>query len=72
MGSLQSKVAKAIKVFTKVQKDLDAVIDKGNDEVVKINNMITELESDRGDVTGAIEIARNIKQRILGIVGDDA
>lgn len=72
MSRFQSKVEKAVKVFTKVQKDLEKVIDDASGEVVKIDNMITELNADKLDIQAAVQTATNIKQKILSIVGDDA
>jgi prefoldin subunit 5 len=71
MASVTNRVAKAVKVFTKVADELEAALEQGSREVVRIDNQITALQVDRNEVRTAMTRAAAIKAKIFDIVGDD-
>ena len=72
MASVANRVAKAVKVFTKVADELEAALEQGSKEVVSIDNQIDDLRYNRGQVAAAMAQAAAIKAKIFDIVGDDA
>ena len=70
MANLNSRVAKAVKVFTKVQADLEKIQNDGSAQVVKIDDEIAALNADRIEIQTAMTQAAKINAKIFDILGD--
>lgn len=69
--SFSARLAKTIKVFTKVSDDLEKLLQAGSDKCMQIDNEVDKLHKERLEIMDAMGTATKIKAKIFDIIGDN-